>query len=113
GALCIFYLLLLSLSERAGFTPAYLAAAAATTLQIALYARALLGNARRAAVLGAILTALYSGLFLLIGLEETALLVGSVALFVLLTIGMWLTRGVGRGRSGAAESVANSPQPGS
>ena len=112
GALCIFYLLLLSLSERAGFTPAYLAAAAATTLQIALYARALLGNARRAAVLGAILTALYSGLFLLIGLEETALLVGSVALFALLTLAMWLTRGVGRGRSGETEAIANTAQPG-
>ena len=111
GALCIFYLLLLSLSERAGFATAYLAAATATTLQIALYARALLGHARRATVLGAILTALYSGLFLLIGLEETALLVGSVALFVLLTLAMWLTRGVGRGglRPGAPAEEGTVP----
>jgi len=111
GALCIFYLLLLSLSERAGFTPAYLAAAAATTLQIALYARALLGNARRAAVLGAILTALYSGLFLLIGLEETALLVGSVALFALLTLAMWLTRGVGRARPRTGDELTAEAPP--
>ncbi len=98
AALCIFYLLLLALSERAGFGAAYLAAAAATTVQITLYARALLAGMRRAAVLGGLLIALYSGLYLLIGLEETALLVGSVALFVLLTVAMWLTRRVGLGR---------------
>ena len=105
AALCIFYLLLLSLSERAGFTAAYLAAALATTLQIALYGRALLAGTGRAAILGAILATLYSGLFLLIGLEETALLVGSVALFALLTLAMWLTRKVGRGRPAAAAAA--------
>ena len=101
AALCIFYLLLLSLSERSGFATAYLAAAAATTLQIALYARALLAGATRATILGAILAALYSGLFLLIRLEETALLVGSIALFALLTLAMWMTRGVGRAKAAA------------
>lgn len=111
AALCIFYLLLLSLSERTGFGAAYLAAAAATTLQIALYGRALLSTSGRAAILGAILAALYSGLFLLIGLEETALLVGSVALFALLTLAMWLTRGVGRGRSSSTEPVAGAALP--
>ncbi len=106
GALCIFYLLLLSLSERAGFGAAYLAAAAATTVQIALYGRALLGKTGRAAVLGAILVGLYGGLFLLIGLEETALLVGSVALFALLTIAMWFTRRVGQDRRQGREAAS-------
>lgn len=96
AALCIFYLLLLSLSERTGFAPAYLAAAAATTLQITFYGRALLDGWARAAILGGIVTALYGGLFVLIGLEETALLVGSFALFALLTLAMWLTRRIGR-----------------
>ncbi len=111
AALCIFYLLLLSLSERTGFATAYLAAAAATTLQIALYGRALLAKTGRAAILGAILAALYSGLFLLIGLEETALLVGSVALFALLTLAMWLTRGVGRDGPRSPEAGAGAAQP--
>lgn len=111
AALCIFYLLLLALSERAGFGAAYLAAAAATTLQIALYGRALLAGTTRAAILGGILAALYSGLYLLIGLEETALLVGSIALFTLLTLAMWLTRGVGRGRQRTAAAAAEAAQP--
>ena len=106
AALCIFYLLLLSLSERAGFGAAYFAAAAATTLQIALYGRALLAGTARAAILGGILAALYGGLFLLIGLEETALLVGSIALFALLTLAMWLTRGAGRGGTRLPERAA-------
>lgn len=104
AALCIFYLLLLSLSERTGFGAAYFAAAAATTLQITAYGRALLAGAARAAILGAILAALYGGLYVLIGLEETALLVGSFALFALLTLAMWLTRKVGaKGDAAAAD----------
>ena len=43
-ALCVFYLLLVSISEHAGFDVAYGIAAAVTTLLIAGYARAVLGG---------------------------------------------------------------------
>jgi inner membrane protein len=95
GALCVFYLLLLSISERSSFTLAYLAAATATTTQITLYGRAFLASNRRAAVLGAVLAALYTCLYWLVGLEEAALLLGSIGLFVVIAITMWLTREVG------------------
>lgn len=112
AALCIFYLLLLSLSERIGFPAAYFTAALSTTLQIVLYGRALLARTGRVAVLGAILASLYGGLYLLIGLEETALLVGSIALFALLTLAMWLTRSVGRGGTRPPTGPAEAAQSG-
>jgi inner membrane protein len=91
-ALCVFYLLLISISEHVGFDRAYLAASAVTTLLIAGYARAVLkGLARGVSVLGALAT-LYGFLYLLLRLEDYALLAGSVALFVILAFVMFVTR---------------------
>jgi len=94
GALCVFYLLLLSLCEQYGVGIAYSAAATASTIQITLYARAILGARKRALVLGAALVLLYAGLYALIGAEELALLIGSVLLFAALGALMWRTRAV-------------------
>ena len=105
GAVCVFYLLLLSFSEGRGFGPAYFVASAATTLQIALYARAILGARRRALVLAGALATLYGGLYALIGAEELALLLGSVLLFAALALLMWKTRSVDWSRKrGVAEA---------
>jgi inner membrane protein len=91
-ALCVFYLLLVSISEHAGFDLAYAIAASVTTILIALYARAVLGGtAPGASVLGA-LAALYGFLYLLLRLEDYALLAGSVGLFVILALVMYVTR---------------------
>jgi inner membrane protein len=91
-AMCVFYLLLVSISEHMGFDRAYLIASSVTTLLIAGYAWAVLqGLARGLSVLGA-LTALYGFLYLLLRLEDYALLAGSVALFVILALVMFVTR---------------------
>ncbi|MEO8275514.1 MAG: cell envelope integrity protein CreD [Thermoanaerobaculia bacterium] len=110
GALAVFFLLLLSLTERIGFGVAYFVAAAATTAQVTLYGRALLESGRRVFVLAAVVGTLYLGLFLLVGLEETALLAGSIALFGVLAIAMWLTRDLGR--SLAADPAGPPPAAG-
>jgi inner membrane protein len=96
GALCVFYLLLLSLSEHVAYETAYLVAAVATAGQITLYGRAFLASAKRTFVLGTVLSTLYGCLYLLVGLEEAALLIGSIGLFVVIAITMWLTREVNR-----------------
>jgi inner membrane protein len=96
GALCVFYLLLLSISEHLRYDKAYLVAAVATALQITLYGRAFLASTRRTLVLGTVLAALYTCLYFLVGLEEMALLIGSIGLFLVIAITMWLTREVGR-----------------
>jgi len=91
-ALCLFYLLLLSLAEHAGFDVAYMAAATAITLLVAGYGRAALGSRGRAAAVGALVAALYVYLFVLLQIEDFALLIGSIGLFVALALVMFLTR---------------------
>lgn len=93
-ALCLFYLLLLSLSEHLGFERAYLLASAGTVGLIALYSGSVLGSFRRAAALGTGLGALYGYLYVLLQLEDYALLLGSLGLFALLAAAMALTRRV-------------------
>ena len=93
-ALCMFYLLVLSLSEHLPFAVAYATAATACVLLIAGYARAVLGERRRAMLLAAVLVFLYGFLYVLLQLEEYALLIGSVGLFVLLALVMYATRRV-------------------
>jgi inner membrane protein len=93
-ALCLFYLLLLSLSEHAAFQYAYLAATAGTVGMITLYGFAILGARKRALGLGAMLTGLYGYLYTLLQMEDYALLMGSLGLFAIRAAVMFLTRKV-------------------
>lgn len=91
-ALVLFYLLLLALSEHLGFGRAYALAAAASSGLIAAYARSILASVRWAATLLALLAGLYAYLYGLLRAEETSLLMGSIGLFVILSLVMFLTR---------------------
>jgi inner membrane protein len=93
-AITVFYLLLLSLSERAGFDVAYALATLGTTLLVTGYAAAILGGWLRGLGLGGTLAAFYVALYSLLRAEEHALIVGSIGLFVSLAVLMWLTRNV-------------------
>jgi inner membrane protein len=93
-ALCLFFLLLLSLSEHVGFARAYVTAAVATVALIGGYVRIVFGDPRRGLAIGGLLSALYAFLFVLLQIEEYALLVGSVGLFFVLAVVMTLTRRV-------------------
>jgi inner membrane protein len=95
-ALCVFYLLLLSIAEQAGFALAYLASASAVVLQATLYNWALRRRAGPALAFGAVLAVLYAGLYSLLQLEDVALLAGSLVLFAVLSAAMWLTRNIHR-----------------
>jgi inner membrane protein len=91
-AMCVFYLLLVSISEHTGFDVAYALSSAVTTLLIGGYARAVLGGLRQGlSVLSALVT-LYGFLYLLLRLEDYALLAGSVGLFLVLAFVMFITR---------------------
>lgn len=91
-ALCVFYLLLVSLSEHIGFDVAYVLSAGVTTILIAGYARSVLGGSRPGISVFAALAALYGFLYLLLRLEDYALLAGSVGLFLILALVMYITR---------------------
>jgi inner membrane protein len=92
SAISIFFLLLVSLSEHLGFGPAYASAAVACVALLTYYASHMLGGARRGVPFGLGIAALYGLLFVLLQLEQTALVVGSIALFVVLAAVMALTR---------------------
>ena len=90
--LCVFYLLLLSLSEHIGFDAAYALSATSITLMIGAYSRAVLKGTRQAGSIVASLALLYGFLYLLLRLEDYALLAGSIALVVVLAGLMYVTR---------------------
>ena len=88
-ALVIFYSLLLAISEFLAFDHAYLIASAATILLIGLYAKAHFRSWKSAGIFSGVLTLLYGFIFVLIRLEDTALLVGSIGLFIILALTMY------------------------
>lgn len=94
GALCLFYLLLLSISEHAPFAVAYAIASVATVALITAYGAALLRSALRVAGLAGVLGMLYGYLYVLLQLEDWALLMGSIGLFLILALVMYTTRTV-------------------
>jgi inner membrane protein len=91
-ALCLFYTLLLSISEYTGYVQAYILSAAATILLISMYTKSVFGTLRAALVFGGFLSILYGFIFLLIQLEDGALLVGSIGLFIILASIMFISR---------------------
>jgi len=93
-ALCLFYLLLLSLSEHIGFPAAYALAAMAVVALVTVYVRKALCRPRPAMAVGGFLSALYGFLYVLLQIQDYALLVGSIGLFAMLGTVMWLTRGI-------------------
>jgi len=93
-ALSIFYTLLLSISEFILFDYAYIIAASATVALISLYIQSYLRNWKTASLFAASLSALYALIYVLISLEDTALIIGSVSLFLVLAAIMYGTRKV-------------------
>ena len=91
-ALCLFYTLLLSLSEQIGFNGAYLVAATLTVLLIGFYVAGIMKKKRPAWIIGGLLTLLYIYIFILIQLETLALLAGSLGLFIVLAMVMYVSR---------------------
>ncbi|GJQ61355.1 MAG: cell envelope integrity protein CreD [Melioribacteraceae bacterium] len=91
-ALIIFYTLLLSISEYLNFTFSYIIAALAIIVQISLYSLSIFKEKSRALVVSGVLLMLYSYLFVVLQLEDFALLLGSVGLFTILGVVMYLTR---------------------
>ena len=92
SALCIFFLLLVSLGEHLPFGVAYSVAAAGCVALLSFYASHMLGSVRRGIPFGLGIATLYGTLYLLLQLEQTALVIGAVAMFVVLASVMVLTR---------------------
>ena len=90
-SLCLFYLLLLSISEYLAFGWAYLIASGMTVTALGGYFIGFL-RSRIAVFCTASVAVLYAFIYLLLNLETGSLLVGSLALFVILSLIMYFTR---------------------
>jgi inner membrane protein len=91
AAVCLFYLLELSLAEHIGFAGVYALAASMIAALVTSYAWSLLGSVSRAASTGGVISGLYAFLYVFISLEDLALLVGSLVLFLVLATLMYTT----------------------
>lgn len=91
-ALIIFYTLLIALSEHIRFGISYLVASIAVIGLITLYTHWALVHTRITILVGGILSILYGYLYIILQLEDYALLMGSIGLFIALAIIMYVTR---------------------
>ena len=102
-ALCLFYALLVSLSEHVTFNAAYALAGFATIGAVTTYTRSIFKTRSLSLLTGLVLSVLYGFVFIILQLEDYALLVGTVGLFVALSLTMYLTRNIDWYASGEAE----------
>lgn len=91
-ALCLFYTLLLSFSEYLNFNAAYGIATLMTLSLITWYTATVLKSPKLGFLVGATLFILYSFIFTVIQLQDFALLMGSIGLFIVLAVTMYFSR---------------------
>ena len=91
-ALCLFYSLLLSMSEHIGFNMAYLVASVLTITLVGGYMLGIIKRKKTAFIMVGLLSVLYIYVFILIQLETFALLAGSLGLFVILAMVMYFSK---------------------
>ena len=90
----IFYLLLLSLAERIGFGLGFLLAGAATVILLSANAAWIFSSRQQGIRALVVFTLLYILIYLLLRLEDNALLVGAIASFLAVAVTMYFTRGI-------------------
>ncbi len=97
-ALILFYSLLLSLSEQIGFGWAYLVASVATVSLITIYFHSLIKQKSATFILAGIMLILYAFLYIILQVEDFALLFGSIFLFVILGVIMFVSNKIKFGK---------------
>lgn len=93
-ALCLFYILLISISEHLNFNLAYLISMLTVVTMVALYSLSVLKTRKSTLVLMAALTGIYTFIFVIIQLSDFALLAGSIGLTAILSMTMYFTRNI-------------------
>lgn len=93
-ALIVFYTLLLSFSEHIQFDYAYILSAILTLSMITSYTAAILKSKKVGILIFSILLILYTFIFIIIQLEDYALLIGSIGLFIILGLVMYFSKDI-------------------
>ncbi len=91
-ALSIFYVLLLSISEHLTFNIAFILSSIAITVLITLYSIVLFKSRRLTLLTAGMLTLMYGFIYTVLQLQDYALLIGSLGLFIVLAAFMYLSR---------------------
>ncbi len=91
-ALILFYILLLSFAEYTGFNIAYIISSLSVIGLIGWFVKGVLGSTRLAAILSIVLILTYTYVFTILQLQDFALILGSVGLFITLGIIMYFSR---------------------
>lgn len=98
-ALIMFYTLLISITEHSSFTIAYIIAAISVVIMQVMYSISILKSRKFPLFIGTALSILYSFIFVIIQLENYALLVGSIGLFLILGSVMYFSRKIDWGNN--------------
>ena len=104
-AMSIYYTLLLSFTEQVGFNAAYLIASVATVTLVGSFIVAVLKSQKPALIFSGILTGFYGFIFVIIQLQDMALLFASIGLFIMVAIMMYLSTRIEWNRSGLIEGA--------
>jgi inner membrane protein len=91
-ALVMFYTLLISITEHSSFSFAYSIAGTSVVALITMYSISILKNKKFPIFIGISLSVLYTFIYVIIQLEDYALLVGSIGLFMILAAVMYFSR---------------------
>ena len=94
-SLILFYLLLISLSEQLSFMMAYIFATSTIIGIITLYTFAVLKSARKSIFIFTLLSSLYAALYLILQMEDYAMLAGAGVMLFVVIILMMATRNIG------------------
>ncbi len=94
AALCLFYLALLALGEVTEPGLAYTYAAIASSSLIVFYSAAILRSWARAGLIAVLLGSVHGVLFVVLRMEDFALIAGTASLFVALAAVMFFTRNI-------------------
>lgn len=93
-ALCLFYILLVAISEHLDFNTAYGISSVAIVAMISLYALSVFKKLNLSFLLIATLSGIYGFLFVTLQLADYALLMGSAGLTLILAMTMYFTRNI-------------------
>lgn len=93
-AICLFYVLLLAISEYLSFNWAYLIGCVAILTLIVFYTQSIFKNGLITLIFNGILALLYGFFYSPLQLEDYSLLLGSIGLLIILAIVMYLTRNI-------------------
>nr|MCU0382932.1 cell envelope integrity protein CreD [Cyclobacteriaceae bacterium] len=92
AALIIYYSLLLSISEQAGFNFGYAIASLLTITLVSWYTRTFLPNRNLTFLFAGLMLIFYGFIFIIIVQQELSLLLGSIGLFLIIAMVMYFSR---------------------